>query len=180
MDDRFAGGPVRVFGLRLGRAAPALSVVATELLARRLGLARARVDASHAGDAATTTAADAAIAGPAVGDPAAANSPDRAAAPEPADRAVADRLLDEAPGERGDREDRRHLEDGARQVCAVRPVGRGEDDDRDLPEVDAVGALADPAHRPAADDRPEPRRPGGPARTTASTVASERTTKPPR
>ncbi len=39
--------------------------------------------------------------------------------------------------------------------CA--PCGDGEDDDRQGPEVDAVGAFADPAHRPAADDRAEPR-----------------------
>ncbi len=70
---------------------------------------------------------------------------------------MADRVLDVAPGELGDAQDRRDLEDGPERVgapCASR--GRGEDDDRQGPEVDPVGALADPAHRLAADDRAEP------------------------
>ena len=84
---------------------------------------------------------------------------DRAAASEEAaDRPVADRLLDEAPGERGDREDRRHLDQFPQQALVLRVlrVGRGEDDHRRLPEVDRVGADADPAQRPHPEEDAEP------------------------
>ena len=40
------------------------------------------------------------------------------------------------------------------EVGPLGPLRRRQDDDREVPQVDAVGALADPAHRPAADDRP--------------------------
>ncbi len=71
---------------------------------------------------------------------------------------MADRVLDVLPGEGGDEERRGDLEDRPWQVHPLRARGGREDDDREVPEVDAVRALADPAHRPTADDRPEPRR----------------------
>ena len=79
-----------------------------------------------------------------------------AAGEELADRAVADRLLDELPGEGRDGEDGRHLEDRPRHARPRVLAGVGEDDDRRVPQVDPVGAHADPAQRAHAQQQPQP------------------------
>ena len=77
-------------------------------------------------------------------------------APEPAERAVAHGLLDVAPGERRERERRRRLQRCPREVePRVRERCR-QRDHREVPEVDAVGANADPAQRPPAEGAAEP------------------------
>ena len=83
--------------------------------------------------------------------------------PEAAQRAVADGLLDVPPREGGQADAGGHLERGPQDVG--RGVERGgEDDDRVVPQVDAVGALADPAQGLPAEPAPaaEPR--GAPPR----------------
>ena len=71
--------------------------------------------------------------------------------------------------------------DVAQQVCRRgRPLRRGEDDHRRLPEVDAVGADADPAQRLGSRATLPSRQAGWASGISTITVASERTTKPPR
>ncbi len=78
--------------------------------------------------------------------------------PEPPEGAVPDRVLDVAATRARRSPNVAATWNGARtRLGAVRRPRRRQDDDREVPEVDAVGALADPAHRPAADDRAEPR-----------------------
>ncbi len=81
--------------------------------------------------------------------------------PQPPQRALADRLLDVAPGERRDPEGRADLEHVAHEAAAVHAARRGEDDDREVPEVDAVGAHADPAQRLPAEQHARAGSPGG-------------------
>ena len=64
--------------------------------------------------------------------------------PEAGQRPVAHGLLDVAPTERGQPDAGRHLQERPPRVGRGL-LRRGEDDDRVVPEVDAVGALADPA-----------------------------------
>ena len=97
-----------------------------------------RVDARHAGGGGDEHEQGDAGDGPALaGDVCRAPAACARPPPEAADGAVADRLLDEPPGERRDREDRRHLEQLTQRFGAVGdPARGGEDDDREVPEVD--------------------------------------------
>ncbi len=62
---------------------------------------------------------------------------------------MTDRVLDEAPRERRQADARSHLERRSPEVHAPRCTGRGrEHDDGVVPEVDRVGAHAEPAQRP--------------------------------
>ena len=98
--------------------------------------------------------------------------------PEAAQRAVPDRLLDEAPGQGGQPDAGGHLEHRPQQVgCGVERGG--QHDDRVVPEVDAVGALADPAQRLPSQPAPS-RAPGCTATAMTSAVRTERITSPPR
>ena len=97
--------------------------------------------------------------------------------PDPAQRPVPDRLLDEPPGQRGQPDAGRYLDGRPGQVFGG--VGRGgQHDDREVPQVDAVGPDADPAQRPPAQDRADQAARAGRCGQHPA-VATDSTTRPP-
>ena len=66
---------------------------------------------------------------------------------------AADRVLEVLPAHRGEHHGDAGGEHEGEQQPVLDPAGREEGDDGHVPEVDAVGPLAEPAHRQATEDR---------------------------
>src|SRR5215210_3582195 len=73
--------------------------------------------------------------------------------PDPAYRAPADGFLEILPGEGGNDDGRNHLEHFEGKACPLLRVRCGEQDDRVVPQVDAIRAHTEPAKRPPANSR---------------------------